>query len=181
MSNSLWPHGLQHGRPLCPSPSPEVCPSSCPLHQWCHPAISSSDVLFSFCRQSFPAPQTFPMSQIFASYDQNTRVSASSSVLQTSIQGWFPLRLTGLISLPSRITALSWQRRSHKSMRLLTHAMQGHPRQTSQSREFWQNVIHWRREWQTTLAYLLWEPHELYKRTKSIYWLYVNSNNEIEF
>ena len=62
MSDSVRPHGLQHTRPLCPSPSPEVCPSSCPLHQWCHPAISSSDALFSFCPQSFPASGTFPMS-----------------------------------------------------------------------------------------------------------------------
>ena len=54
---TLWPHGLQHTRPLCPSPSPEVCPSSCPSHWWCHPAISSSDALFSFCPQSFPASQ----------------------------------------------------------------------------------------------------------------------------
>ena len=54
MPNSLQPHGQQHIRPPCPSPSPEVCPSPCPLHQWCHPAISSSDTLFYFCPQSFP-------------------------------------------------------------------------------------------------------------------------------
>ena len=99
MSDFLWPHGLQLTRPLCPSPSPEVCPSSCPLHWWCHPAISSSDALFSYCPQSFPASGTFPMSQLFASDDQNTGVSASASVLPKSIQGWFPLRFTGLISL----------------------------------------------------------------------------------
>ena len=52
VSDSLWPHGLQHARPFCPSPSPKVCPSSCPLHPWCHPAISSSDALFSFCPSS---------------------------------------------------------------------------------------------------------------------------------
>ena len=92
MSDSLLPHGLQHARPLCPSPSPIVCPSSCPLHRWCHPAISSSDTLF-FCPHSFPASGTFPMSQVFASDDQNTGVSASVSVLPMSIQGWFPLRL----------------------------------------------------------------------------------------
>ena len=55
MFNSLWPNGLQHARPPCLSPSPEVCQSSCPLHQWCHPAISSSDTVFSFSPQSFPA------------------------------------------------------------------------------------------------------------------------------
>ena len=55
----LWPHGLQHTRPPCPSPSPGVCPSSCSLHCWCHPAILSSDALFSFCPWSFPASRTF--------------------------------------------------------------------------------------------------------------------------
>ena len=100
MSDSLWPHGLQHTRPLCPSQSPKGCPSSHPLHQWCHPAISSSDALFSFYPQSFPASGTFSMSRLFASGDQNT--SASVSVLQMSIQGLFPLRLIGLISLMSK-------------------------------------------------------------------------------
>ena len=89
MSNSLRPHESQHARPPCPSPSPKVCPSSCPLHQWCHPAISSSDALFSSCPQSFPASGTFSMSQLFASNDQNTGVSASASVFPMSIQGWF--------------------------------------------------------------------------------------------
>jgi len=65
--------------------------------QWCHPVISSSDTLF-FCPQSFPASGTFPMSQLFVSGDQNTGASASASVLPMSIQGWFPLRLTGLIT-----------------------------------------------------------------------------------
>ena len=65
MSDSLRPHGLQHARPPCPSPSLGVCPSSCSFHQWCHPAISSSDSFFSFCPQSFPPPGTFPMSWLF--------------------------------------------------------------------------------------------------------------------
>ena len=77
-------------------------PSSCPLHWWWHPAISSSHVLFSFCPQSFPASGTFPMSQLFASNDQNTGVSASVSVLPMNIQGWSPLRFTGFISLLSK-------------------------------------------------------------------------------
>ena len=103
MSDSLQPHGLQHTRPPCPSPSPEVCPGSCPLHQWCHPAISPSDSLFSFCPQSFPTSGTFPMSWLFTSDDRIPGVSASVSVLPMSIQGWFPnLRLTGLISLLSK-------------------------------------------------------------------------------
>ena len=84
------------------SPSPKVFPSSCPLYQWCHPAVSSSDTLFSFCPQSFPASGTFPVSQLFASGDQSTGALVSASVLPVSIQGWFPLRLTGLISLLSR-------------------------------------------------------------------------------
>ena len=91
MSDSLQPHG--HTRPPCPSPS-RVCPSSCLLHQLCHPAISSSDTLFSFCPQSFPASRTFPVSCLFTS-------DASASVRPVNIQGRSPLRLTGLISLLS--------------------------------------------------------------------------------
>ena len=101
VSDSLWPHWLQHTRPPCPSPSPKVCPSSCPLHQWCHPA-TSSDALFLFCLQFSPASGTFPMNQVFISDGQNTGASASASVFSTSIQGWFPLRLTGLFSLLSK-------------------------------------------------------------------------------
>ena len=82
-------------------PSPRVCSNSCPLSQWCHPAISSSDTLFS-CHQSFPASGTYPMSQLFSLDEENTGVSTSASVLTTSIQGWSPLRLTGLISLLSK-------------------------------------------------------------------------------
>ena len=82
VSDSLWSYGLQNTRPPYPSPSPEVCPSSCPLHQWCHPAISSSDALFSFCLQSIPASGTFPMTQLFISGEQNTGASGSASVLQ---------------------------------------------------------------------------------------------------
>ena len=102
MSSPLQPHGLQHARPLCSSPSPEVCPSSCPLHRWCHPAISLSDALFSFCPLFFPASGTFSISQLFTSDDLNTGVSTSASVLPTSIQGWFPLRLTDLTPLLSK-------------------------------------------------------------------------------
>ena len=102
MSDSSRTCGLQHGRPPCPSSSLKVWPSSCLLHWWCHPAISSSDSLFSFFPQSFLVSGTFPMSQLFASDDQNTEASTSVSVLPASIQGWFPLRLTGLISLLSK-------------------------------------------------------------------------------
>ena len=80
--------------------SPGVCQSSCSLHWWCHPAISSSEALFSFCPQSFPASGTFSTSTLFSSDGQNT--GASASVLLVTIQGWYPLRLTGLISLLSK-------------------------------------------------------------------------------
>ena len=102
MSNSLQPRGRQHSRPPCPSPFPRVCPSSPSLYWWCHPASSWSDALFSFYPQPFPASGTFPLSQLFISDDQNTGVSVSASVLPMSIQGWFPLRLTDLISLLSK-------------------------------------------------------------------------------
>ena len=102
VSDSLQSRGLQHSRPPCLSPSPRVHPSSCPLHWWCHLAISSSKTLYTFCPQSFPASGTFPLSQLFTSSDQNTGASASASVLPMSFQGWFPLRLTGLISSLSR-------------------------------------------------------------------------------
>ena len=98
LSNSLWPHGLQHARPPCPSPSPEVCPSSCSLHWWCFPVISASDVLFSFCPQSFPASGSFLKDHLFASDDQNT----GASVLPVIIQCWFPLGFSCLIPLLSR-------------------------------------------------------------------------------
>ena len=97
VSDSFQPHGLGHARPLCPSPSLEVCPSSCPLHRWCHPASSSSDALFS-CPQSFPASGTFPLSQFFVSGGQNIGVSALASVLPMNTQDWSPSEWTGWIS-----------------------------------------------------------------------------------
>ena len=78
---TLWPHGLQHARPPCPSPTPRVHSNSCPLSQWCHPTISSSVVHFSSHLQSFPASVSFQMSQLFTSGGQSTAVSASASIL----------------------------------------------------------------------------------------------------
>ena len=78
MSDSLWPHGLQHARPPCPSPTPRVDSNSCPLSWWCHPTISFSVVSFSYHLQSSPAPASFPMNQFFASGGQSIRVSAST-------------------------------------------------------------------------------------------------------
>ena len=102
VSDSLWPHGLQHTRPPCPSPTPEVYSNSCPLSRWCHPTISSSVIPFSSCLRSFPASGSFQMSQFFASGGQSIGVSVSPSVLPMNIQDWFPLGLTGLISLQSK-------------------------------------------------------------------------------
>ena len=102
MSQSLWPHGLQHARLPCPSPTPGACSNSCPPSRWCHPTISSSVVTFSFCLSSFPAPGSFPTSQFFASGGQSIGASASASVLPMIIQDWFPIGLTGLISLQSK-------------------------------------------------------------------------------
>ena len=102
MSDSLRPHGLQHARPPCPSPTPGVYSNSCPSSQWCHPTISSSVIPFSSCRQSFLASGSFPMSQSFASGGQSIGVSPSASVLAMNIQDWFPLGWTGLISLQSK-------------------------------------------------------------------------------
>ena len=102
VSDSLWPHGLQHVRPPCPSPSPRACSNSCPLSQWCHLTISSSVVPFSSCPPSFPASGSFLMRWLFTSGGQSIRVSTSASVLPMNIQDWFPLGLTGLISLQSK-------------------------------------------------------------------------------
>ena len=102
VSDSLWPHGLQHARLPCPSLSPEVCSNSCSSSQCCHPAISSSVTPFSSHPQSFPASGSFPMSWLFTSGGQNVEASASASVLPMNIQGWFPLELTDLISLQSK-------------------------------------------------------------------------------
>ena len=102
VSDSLWPHGLQHARPPCPSPALEVCSSSCPLSRRCHPTISSSVIPFSSCPQSFPASGSFQMSQLFSSGGQSIGVSASTSVLPMNSQDWSPLGWTGWISLQSK-------------------------------------------------------------------------------
>ena len=156
VSDSLQPHGLQHARPSCPSPSPRVCPSSCSLHQWCHPAISSSEALFFFCSQSFLASGTFPMSCLFASDDQNTRASALTSVLPVNIQGLSSLRLTGLILLSKEVSGVFfspsvWRHqfvgilhslwyRSHNH----TWALGCHVVKPSQKWKFLPSAIYWR-------------------------------------
>ena len=102
MSNSLQPHGLQPARLLCPSLSPRACSDSCPLSRWCHLTISSSAAPFSSCLQSFPASGFFPINWLFASGGQSVGASTSTSVLRVNIQGWFPFRLTSVISLLSK-------------------------------------------------------------------------------
>ena len=102
VSNSLRPHGWQHSRPPCPSPTPRVSSNSCPLSRWCHPTISSSVVPFSSHLQSFQASGSFQMSQLFASGGQNIGVSASPSVLSKNILDLFLLGWTGWISLQSK-------------------------------------------------------------------------------
>ena len=102
MSDSLQPHGLQHARPPCPSPTPGVHSDSCPLSQRYHPAISSSVVPLSSCPQSLPASESFPMSQLFTWGGQSTGASASASFLSKKFQGWFPSEWTGWISLQSK-------------------------------------------------------------------------------
>ena len=102
VSDSLWPHELQHARPPCPSPTPGVHSDSCPSSQWCHPAISSSVVPFTSCPQSFPAWESFPMSQLFAWGGQSIGVSASASFLPKNTQDWSPLGWTGWIFLQSK-------------------------------------------------------------------------------
>jgi len=121
MFSSLRPHWLQHAGSPCPSPSPRVCSSSCPLHRWHHPAILSSDTLFSFYPQSFPASGSFLRSQLFISSDQNIGASASASVLLMNIQDWFPLGWTGLISLLSKGLLSLLQHHSSKAS-ILQHS-----------------------------------------------------------
>ena len=102
MSDCLRPHGLQHARPPCPSPAPRACSNSCPSSWWSPPTILSSVIPFSSHLQSFPASESFQMSQFFASGGQSIGASALASVLPMNIQGWFPLGWTGWISLQSK-------------------------------------------------------------------------------
>ena len=99
MADSLRPHGLQHARPPCPSPTPRAYSNSCPLTWWCHPTIAFSVVPFFVHLQSLPASVSFQMSQFFTSGGQSIRVLASASPLPMNIQDWSPLGWTGWISL----------------------------------------------------------------------------------
>ena len=123
VSNSLRPHGLQHARLPCPSPSPGAYSNSCPLIQWYHPAVSSSVVPFSSCLQSFPASRSFLRSQFFPSGGQSIGASASASVLPMTIQDWFPLGLTGLIALQTKGLSRIFPNTSSKASVLLQSAL----------------------------------------------------------
>ena len=102
VSDSLWPHELQHAGPPCLSPTPGVHPNPCPLSRSCHQTISSSVTPFSSFPQSLPASASFPMSQLLGSGGQSIGVSASTSVLPMNAQDWSPLGWTGWISLQSK-------------------------------------------------------------------------------
>ena len=130
VSDSLRPHGSQHTRPLCPSPTPGVYPNSCPSNRWCHPAISSSIVPFSSCPQPLPASGPFP-SQLFAWGGQSIGVSASASVLPMNTQDWPPLGWTGWISLQSKDSQVSSPKPQFKSINSSAFSFLHHPTLTS--------------------------------------------------
>ena len=119
VSNSLWPHGLQHARLPCPSPTPRAYSNPWLSSVWYHPAISSSVNTFSSCRQYFPGWGSVPVSQFFASGGQSIRASASASVLPMNIKDWFPLGLTALSSLQSRELLRIFSTPQFKSINLL--------------------------------------------------------------
>ena len=126
---SLQPHMLQDARVPCPSPTPGACSNSCPWSWWCHPTISSSLVPFSSCLQSFPASGSFQMSQLFASDGQG--IGTSALVLPMNIQDWFPLGLTGLISLRAKGLSKSSPTPQFESINSLTFSFLYSPTLTS--------------------------------------------------
>ena len=95
ISDSLRLHGMKHARLPCPLPTPGVYSNSCPLSQWCHPAISSSVIPFFCCLLSFPTSGSFPMNWLFESGGQ----SIGALILPMNIQDWFPLGWISWISL----------------------------------------------------------------------------------
>ena len=113
---TLKPHESQHARPPCLSPTPGVHPNLCPLSWWCHPTISSSVIHFSSCPQSFPAVESFQMSQLFASGGQRIELSASASGLPMNTQDWSPLGWTGWITLQSKELSRVFSKNKFKSI-----------------------------------------------------------------
>ena len=131
MFDSLQPHGLQHARPPCPSPTPEAYSNSCPLSRWCHPTISSSVVPSSSHLQSFPASGSFQMSQFFTSGGQSIGVSASASVLPMNAQDWFPLGWTDWICLHSKGFSRVVSNTTVQKHKLFGAQLSSHPTLTS--------------------------------------------------
>ena len=130
VSDSLWPHGLQHARIPCPSPTPGACLNSCPSSWWRHPTIP-----FSSCLQSFPASGSFPMSQLFTSGSQSIGALSSASVLSVNIQDWFPLGLRfDLLAVQGTLKSLP---QNHNSKALVLGLLCG-PTLTS-VHDYWKN------------------------------------------
>ena len=119
MSDSLWPHGLQHTRILCPLVTPGGCSNSCSLSQWCYITISSSAAPFSSCFQSFPESGSFPMSWLFTSGGQSFGASASASVLPMNTQGWYFLSDWPVWSLAVQVILKSLFQRHHSKASVL--------------------------------------------------------------
>ena len=140
MSNSLWPHRLQHARPPCPSPTPRVYPNSCPLSQWYHPTISSSVVPFSSHLQSFPPSGSFQMSQFFTSGGQSIRVSALASVLPMNTKDWSPLEWNGGFPCSSRDSQESSPTPQFNSINISALSFLYGPTLTS-IHDYWKNYI----------------------------------------
>ena len=135
---TLRSHASQHARPSCPSPTPRVYPNSFPSSWWCHPAISSSVIPFFSCPQSLPALGSFPMSQFFTWGGQSIGVSASAFILPVNIQDWFPLGLTGLISLQSKRLSRVFSNTTVKSINTLALSLLHSPTLTS-IHDHWKN------------------------------------------
>ena len=133
VSDSLRPHESQQ--------APGVYSNSCPSSRWCHPAISSSVVPFSFCPLSLPAPGSFSMSQLFSWCGQSTGVSASASVLPVNTQDWSPLGWTAWISLPLYNASIFWGRWDT----WLIHELETWMNQGNWQNTAWQILWHYRK------------------------------------
>ena len=136
--DSFKPHGPQHARAPCPSPTPGVYSNSCPLSQWCHPTISSSVIPLSCCLQTFPTSESFPVSQFFASGGQSIWVSASTSALPMNTQDWSPLGWTGWISLQSKGLSRVFSNTTVQSINSLVLSFLYSPTLTS-IHDYWKN------------------------------------------
>ena len=139
ISDSLRPYELQYARFPCPSPTPRACWNSHPLSRWCHPTISSSVTPFSSWLQSFSASGSFPMSQFFTSSGQSIGASTIASVLPVNSQGWFPLGLTGLISLLSKGLSRVFSSNTVKSITSLAFSLLFGPILTS-IHDYWKRA-----------------------------------------